>query len=565
MSVRFFLIFGLCLTYFWGISQREANNWYFGNNAGIQFNADGSVTALDDGALTTLEGCASISDAFGDLLFYTNGVTVWDREHNEMPGGDGVLLGDDSSSQSSIIIPQPESDNIYYIFTLSALNSQEALSSDFDQLTGLNFYTVDINAGTNGEVIHQGNFPGDNAPLLFPNFEKVTAVRSADCSSIWLITHLIDTFYAFEVTQNGVNTTPVTSTIGVTIPYTTDPGNILGTRRNAIGYLKASTDGAFLAIAHNTNAATEADEAIASGVFGLYDFDDETGLVSNEQLLNINDSNPYGVEFSPNNERLYVSAGGVGGASIFQFDLTSTDISSTRFDLATVGNTGALQLGPNGNIYFANLGQNFLSVIEEPNNLGTASNFIANGVNLTTGTSQFGLPPFIQTLFNTVINVTGLFDEDGTSIDDVVVCPNSDFTFRAESLIEGATYAWFFDDGTKEIQLPCDTEECLIKNIGVEDVGLYRIEIDPMNGDCPIEGFGFLTLEEVSDVNDATLVQCDIDDDSLDGFSQFNLEQAIDALTGGAQNTTVLFFETQKDLDNNIPIENPIGLSLIHI
>ena len=65
------------------------SNWYFGNAAGISFNS-GSPVALTNGALITTEGVATISDFSGNLLFYTNGVTVWDRNHSIRPNGNGL-------------------------------------------------------------------------------------------------------------------------------------------------------------------------------------------------------------------------------------------------------------------------------------------------------------------------------------------------------------------------------------------------------------------------------------------------------------------------------------------
>ena len=78
------------------------SNWYFGTNAGITFNS-GTPVALTNGSLTTTEGVATISDNSGNLLFYTNGITVWNRNHLIMTNGNG-LLGDFSSTQSAIII-----------------------------------------------------------------------------------------------------------------------------------------------------------------------------------------------------------------------------------------------------------------------------------------------------------------------------------------------------------------------------------------------------------------------------------------------------------------------------
>ncbi len=561
MNIKLGLFLFSFFILFEGFAQREASNWYFGRNAGVQFNPDGSVTPLTDGQLNTLEGCASISDRFGNLLFYTDGVTVWDSTHEIMPGGMG-LLGDDSSSQSAIIVPQPESDTIYYIFTLAALESGETLANDIDQLRGLNFYTVDISQGANGTLIHQGNLPDDptdpndpdNAPLLDQNFEKITAVRSSDCSSIWVITQFIDTFFAYEVSSGGVSTTPVVSTVGIEIPFPVQ-------RTNAIGYLKASPDGANLAIAHSTVSTVTGQTG--AGVLALYDFDTTTGGVNNELILNIDDGRPYGIEFSPNNDVLYASVDFITANGneqrIFQYDLTAADISASRLIIGT-SQGGALQLAPNGRIYHANSFTNTLNVIENPNVLGQGANFVNNAVSLGGRETTFGLPPFIQSLFNEVVNITGMTNQDGSSLDDVVICPDDSFTFMVEDPIAGAVYTWFFDNGTTEIVLPCTTENCTVSDAQAEDVGLYRVEIDPMDGSCPIEGFGFLNLAVFPDANAATLVQCDVDvSNSTDGFTIFNLEEAIEALTGGITGVSVFFFEDMDALNANMPIVNTIG------
>ena len=69
----------------------STSTWYFGNRAGIAFR-DGGVQVLADGQMSTLEGCATVSDpATGELLFYTDGITVWNRLHEVMPNGTGLF------------------------------------------------------------------------------------------------------------------------------------------------------------------------------------------------------------------------------------------------------------------------------------------------------------------------------------------------------------------------------------------------------------------------------------------------------------------------------------------
>ncbi|MFY8029734.1 MAG: hypothetical protein ACOVPB_11205, partial [Bacteroidia bacterium] len=95
-------------------AQGEANIWYFGQNAGLDFNS-GSPVPLSNGAINTYEGCASIANSAGALKFYTDGITVWNANHTAMPNGTG-LFGDPSATQSAIIVPKPGNPNIYYVF-----------------------------------------------------------------------------------------------------------------------------------------------------------------------------------------------------------------------------------------------------------------------------------------------------------------------------------------------------------------------------------------------------------------------------------------------------------------
>ena len=74
-----------------GQAQKQTFNWFFGANAGFDFNSGSPV--FQPGALNTLEGCASISDKNGQLLFYTDGTTVYNKNHTVMPNGRGLFGG----------------------------------------------------------------------------------------------------------------------------------------------------------------------------------------------------------------------------------------------------------------------------------------------------------------------------------------------------------------------------------------------------------------------------------------------------------------------------------------
>ena len=170
------------------IAQKEANIWYFGEYAGLDFNS-GNPVAITDGQLSTSEGCASIADSNGNLLFYTDGITVWDKSHNVMLNGNG-LLGNSDSTHSAIIVPKPDSQEIYYIFTVDAQAGNN----------GMNYSEVNLslNGGLGAITTNK------NINLLPRSTEQITAVVHGNGLDYWIICHPWDSnkFNSFLVTPS---------------------------------------------------------------------------------------------------------------------------------------------------------------------------------------------------------------------------------------------------------------------------------------------------------------------------------------------------------------------------
>jgi len=199
-------------------SQGEANNWYFGSKAGITFN-NGSPQALTDSEMITQEGCAAISDANGQLLFYTNGVTVYNKNHGIMSNGTG-LMGHISATLSATIVPLPGSNHLYYIFTIDAQSGSN----------GFRYSIVDLNANNGLGAVTQTK----NVLIYAPSTEKVSVVKHTNNVDYWIVSHGVfsNTFYCHLLTAIGLSASPVTNNIGAFI------GNLL-----AIGSMKFSPDG----------------------------------------------------------------------------------------------------------------------------------------------------------------------------------------------------------------------------------------------------------------------------------------------------------------------------------
>ncbi len=103
----------------------RTKNWVFGDSLHVSFNT--STPSVGLSGLKSLEGVSSISDTLGNLLFYTNGNTVWNAQHQVMPNGTG-LWANLSTTNAALIVPLPDHDNLYYVFVMSAFAAAGSLS-----------------------------------------------------------------------------------------------------------------------------------------------------------------------------------------------------------------------------------------------------------------------------------------------------------------------------------------------------------------------------------------------------------------------------------------------------
>lgn len=554
-----------------GFSQAEASHWYFGSGAGLIFDvAAGTVTPTADAisTISTNEGCSSISDVSGNLLFYTDGRNVWDKNHNIMPNADYAsgfgLLGDPSSTSSGLIVPKPGNLDQYYIFTVDEPHHQNAYAfpnqgpanesgnsvpfysdtngsvpqEDDGYNNGFAYSLVDLTLnGGNGDVVSSEKNvllttydSNDQTQNSYKCSEKITAVEHADGQSYWVITHFRDKFYAFRIDSSGVNINPVVSTVG---PLITE----LGYRRNAIGYMKASPDGSKIAVCHRQNGNQQGQSANNTGSVWLYDFDNSSGLISSLNAVNLYpNSGPYGVEFSSDSSKLYVSVDN----SVVQFDISDPDPAAT---LTTVYNgfnfIGAIQLGPDGRIYVANSANSLtLDVINAPDELGIACDYDVNGQPLASGTfSNIGLPPFIQSFFLASIIVENL-------------CEGIESQFSINSSQSYDSISWDFGDGFGNSNLNNPTYT-------YNTAGIYTVtaeitaanEVNIFSKDITISPTP--TANPVDD-----LLECDDDNDGIFSFDFFDTQNQ---LMGTQDPTafTVTYHANLTDAENG---DNPLTI-----
>ncbi|HVZ39248.1 MAG TPA: hypothetical protein VHI13_08235 [Candidatus Kapabacteria bacterium] len=368
------------------------NIWYFGFNAGLDFNS-GNPVALDDGALATEEGVATMCDDDGSLLFYTDGVTIWNRMHAVMLNGTSIG-GSQGSTQSAMIVPLPGSRSQYYLFTPSDwLNTSPVLS-----------YSI-VDMKLDGGL---GGVTAKNITLHDSVAEQVAAVMHGNCGDIWIVTHGMfnNSFLAFRLTRAGLQTSPVISAIG---PFSAGAGNIFGC-------LKFSRDGKRLCCLRGNNAV---DPTVV-----VYDFDNHTGIVSNPIVLADHDEirNAYSMEFSPSGRYLYVS--NLLSENLYQYDLAAPNAAAIRASKRTVVGTSSemscLQLGPDDRIYITSRYTPFLSVINAPDQPEPACGFQQNSIGLHGRNAGRGLPCVIAGYYSRGVVING--PRSSCLADSLVTC-----------------------------------------------------------------------------------------------------------------------------------------------
>lgn len=387
-------------------------NWYFGEGAGVDFNTS-PATALTNGQINhPYKPSASVSDGNGNLLFYTDGTTVYNKNHVPMQNGNGTLFGSGSNSQDVVIVPKPNDPIRYYIFYL-----KDGISSD-------TYYYSIVNTSTNSGL---GSVEVVNTNLnLLPYMDmttyeidskvykhNMTVVKHEDCESYWLVINPFHKFFAYRITDTGISAPVISDAEG---DHFTN--GYLESNSASIGGMKASQDGSL--IGYSTlflgNTTT------LYPVLYLWNFNTSTGSVTSNSSTNSSNFEYTGhsVEFSPNGDYIYASM----GEAIIQYN-TSNLNSGRQFILGNSSvsfnslNTN-LQLGMDGKIYASNLAPGgvlnttHLSVINNPDLPGAASNFVLNQLDLGGENAGNSLPQLIQCLCS-----TGAIDTDNDGVPDI--------------------------------------------------------------------------------------------------------------------------------------------------
>lgn len=362
------ILIGLLLTSTLCFAQKQNNNWCFGDTVGITFNTIpiSSYKAL----IYSHETAATMSNRHtGDLMFYTDGVTVWDATHVAMANGERI--GEDTvkpdirtSLQGAVIVPFVNDSNKYFIFTMSQFGSSKGT---------LRYSVVDmtLNGGL-GDII-----PTQKALPIDSGFTEGMTVMPA-CGGLWLVVlkRNAPTFYAYRIDLGGLNLVPKVSFLTYNDAAT------------GLACLKPSPDMRQIALtAYN---GTNSKSFVA-----LHDFDGRNGVITKGEIIDSNQMQGdfYACEFSSDSKLLYVT--GFSQHAVYQYDLRSGNAATIKASKKIVYqgdlNLAGIQIGPDSNIYITKLSDS-LDMISNINAIAPGCTYTASAIGLRTMNSRLGLP-----------------------------------------------------------------------------------------------------------------------------------------------------------------------------
>ncbi|CCH03228.1 PKD domain containing protein [Fibrella aestuarina BUZ 2] len=456
------------------------SKWYFGNNAGLDF-AGGEPKPIDDGKLSTIEGSASITDTKGNVLFYTDGITIFDKDGKPMQLFDPIsgtlttaasLSGNQRSTQSAIIVPKPVCrgcDYEYYVYTTAEINGTRQVT----------YSIVDMRRNSGAGAITQQNLPVVSNTTSASSTERSASVRRDRDTTYWVMTHDYGTncFRVDHLTAQ-LKTEQKQYCLGTAhdspargegqMKFGPAPQPASTTATSGTGTSGTVVSGT--ATQGNSNTAVRPVAVVIPGdpnstdpdrqksYVEIFNFNTETGeLKGPDKRIDMGPAPPtsYGVEFSPDGSKVYVtqigsvsSVSGVqtqtGPSRIIQYDITDADPASTSAVVAesTQQQFGSLQIGPDGKIYVAVQGASSLGVIDNADGSGgTTTNpfakpptFTLTGQDLGGKVSQLGLPNqvanFSQPSSNPGVSASNVCQGNPVELQITPYCPKLKETYN---------------------------------------------------------------------------------------------------------------------------------------
>lgn len=485
MTVRKLLLcIGLLLS-LTAFSQKEWSNWFHNGNNMLTFKngypenvtnfitnpppVPPSINAFHFYYLG--QGGISYADPVtGATRFIISQKLGYSNDFNFFPSGTFLRSCPPEQNAYQIIPFSNDPDKFYVIQFQSCVNDligmEVGLQVRCPNAIGLGYSILDMRLnGGRGEWVSINNVLNANVT------EQITMVKHANGRDVWIVVHPYSSsvYKAFLMTDAGVQTI-ITNNIGAMI----NSGS-----SSAEGNLTASHDGKMLAGSRKLPASGN-----VMGVVELFDFNNQTGVLSNYRLISTQ-GYVKKLTFSPDNTKLYGIGynNGFSEQSLTQWDFNETDVASSKTTIYSSPNSlFDMQLAPDAKIYLNNYTErdsndntlNYLPVIQCPNLNKYACNFILKGFRVPVGAS-------FPLLINDFIHQPRAIPKPTINIgNDTTICFGS---FNISAPQGWQSYRWSTGDTTRSITVTLP--------------GTYYVLVGNTGFSCP-EAFGYIKVSDAA-------------------------------------------------------------------
>ena len=442
-------------------SQLEYHNWIFGDNSyyGPGENITGITFMTESGEpeyynhiipfgfdttiyLQTNEGSASLSNQLGELEYHSVSNGIISLNESIIVIDDSKFDGDRSGTQCISLV---RVGNLVIRIAMSSLSDHVDPNPDFakQDLT----YTLLSESEGKLEISEKKVVKKEYGS------ESFTIIKDFESNSFYLIANdRIEQLYYLYKYDIETESFILKSTISSFMKQDKQTNGRLYLK----GTIRVSPNSKFIV------------STIATNSIGIEIIKFNRDTESLELLKTFNDYDKIGInlsqysgEFSPNSEHFYMKGYKYYYAITNFSEIDSIKIKKVSDELP--GGRRSFQLGPNGKIYIINDSENYLSSIENPNNIDDFQ-FIEKAVDLRATRGRWGFPNIPTTYYFQV----------STDIDSLEVCRGDQIKVGIETLNEpaDAEYIWTAPNGSKYI-----TKNLDIDSANKDMTGMFELTI----------------------------------------------------------------------------------------